>query len=146
MIVRAEETKKIFIDEIAILLIENPAVALTGCLLEALIEKKIRVIFCDSKRTPNAELVPYYNAYDCSRKIKAQINWDETVKGTVWADIVAEKIRKQSEFLGEFKKYDEASLLRSYLNQIEFKDASNREGHASMILRLFCWKTSLLRY
>ena len=35
MVVRAEETKKIFLDEIAILLIENPAVALTGCLLQA---------------------------------------------------------------------------------------------------------------
>ena len=62
MVVRGEE-KKIFVDEIAILLIENPAVSLTGCLLEALVEKKIRVIFCDAKRTPNAELVPYYNAY-----------------------------------------------------------------------------------
>ena len=54
MVVRAEETKKIFLDEIAILLIENPAVSLTGSLLEALCEKKIRVIFCDAKR--NAHL------------------------------------------------------------------------------------------
>ena len=66
MVVRGEETKKIFLDEIAVLLIENPAVALTGCLLEALVAKKIRVIFCDAKRSPNAELVPYYNAYDCT--------------------------------------------------------------------------------
>ena len=29
MVVRAEETKKIFLDEIAVLLIENPAVSLT---------------------------------------------------------------------------------------------------------------------
>jgi len=70
MVVRSEKTKKIFLDEIAILLIENPAVALTGCLLEALVEKKIRVIFCDAKRTPNAELVPHHNSYDTSRKIK----------------------------------------------------------------------------
>ncbi|MBQ3489791.1 MAG: hypothetical protein IJA86_04300 [Clostridia bacterium] len=40
MVVRAEETKKIFLDEIAILLIENPAVSLTGCLLEAFVEKR----------------------------------------------------------------------------------------------------------
>ena len=87
MVVRAEETKKIFVDEIAVLLIENPAVSMTGCLLEALIEKKVRVIFCDTKRTPNSELVPYYNSYDCSRKIKAQIAWTEDLKGAVWADI-----------------------------------------------------------
>lgn len=133
MVVRAEETKKIFVDEIAVLLIENPAVSMTGCLLEALVEKKIRVIFCDAKRTPNAELVPYYNSYDCSRKIKAQIAWSNDVKGAVWADIVAEKIRKQADFLEEIEKLNEAALLRSYLSQIEPHDSTNREGHAAKV-------------
>lgn len=133
MVVRAEETKKIFLDEIAVLLIENPAVALTGCLLEALVEKKIRVIFCDAKRTPNAELVPYYNSYDSSRKIKAQMHWNEDLKGAAWSDIVAEKIRKQADFLEELQKENEAILLRSYLSQIESHDATNREGHAAKV-------------
>ena len=31
MVVRGEETKRVFLDEIDILLIENPAVSLTGC-------------------------------------------------------------------------------------------------------------------
>ena len=133
MVVRAEETKKIFLDEIAVLLIENPAVSMTGCLLEALVEKKIRVIFCDARRTPNAELVPYYNSYDCSRKIKAQIAWSDDIKGAVWADIVAEKIRKQADFLEELESFNESSLLRSYLSQIEPHDATNREGHAAKV-------------
>ena len=133
MVVRSEETKKIFLDEIAVLLIENPAVSLTGCLLEALTEKKIRVIFCDVKRNPNAELVPYYNSYDCSRKIKAQIAWSDDIKGAVWSDIVAEKIRKQAEFLEELKNFKETTLLRSYLSQIESHDATNREGHAAKV-------------
>lgn len=133
MVIRAEEIKKVFLDEIAVLLIENPAVSLTGCLLEALVEKKIRVIFCDAKRTPNAELVPYYNSYDCSRKIKAQIAWTEDLKGAIWADIVAEKIRKQAGFLEELHKDSEASLLRSYLEQIEAHDVTNREGHAAKV-------------
>lgn len=40
MVVRSDETKRVFLDEIAVLIIENPAVAITGCLIEALIEKK----------------------------------------------------------------------------------------------------------
>lgn len=133
MVIRAEETKKIFIDEIAMLLIENPAVSMTGCLLEALTEKKIRVIFCDTKRNPNAELVPYYNSYDCSRKIKAQIAWRDDIKGIIWSDIIAEKIRKQADHLTQLKKDREAALLRSYLCQIEAHDATNREGHAAKV-------------
>lgn len=133
LVVRADETRKVFLDEISVLLIENPAVSLTGCLLEALVEKKIRVIFCDAKRTPNAELVPYYNSYDCSRKIKAQIAWNDDLKAAVWSDIVAEKIRKQADFLSELHKDAEAALLRSYLTQIEPRDATNREGHAAKV-------------
>lgn len=38
MVVRGEDTKRVFLDEMAVLMIENPAVSLTGCLLEALIE------------------------------------------------------------------------------------------------------------
>lgn len=133
MVVRTEEIKKIFLDEIVVLLIENPAVSLTGCLLEALVEKKIRVIFCDAKRNPSSELVPYYNSYDTSRKIKAQISLTEDIKGALWSDIVAEKIRKQADFLSELKKDNEAALLRSYLAQITWKDATNREGHAAKV-------------
>ena len=35
VVIRGEDTKRIFLDEIAILVVENPAVSLTGCLLEA---------------------------------------------------------------------------------------------------------------
>lgn len=133
MVVRSEETKKIFLDEIAILLIENPAVSLTGCLIEALTEKKIRVIFCDAKRTPMSELVPYYSCYDTSRKIRTQIQWSDDIKGAVWADIVSEKIRKQADFLFELGRHTEEQLLRSYLSEIECYDASNREGHAAKV-------------
>lgn len=133
MVVRAEETKKIFIDEIAVVLIENPAVSMTGCLLEALTEKKIRVIFCNAKRNPHAELVPYHNAYDGARKIRAQISWSTDIKGIVWADIVAEKIRKQADHLNRLKKDSEVALLRSYLCQIEPHDVTNREGHAAKV-------------
>ena len=131
MLVRAEETQRIYLDEIAILMIENPAVSLTGCLLEALIEKKVRVIFCDAKRSPTAELTPYYGAYDCSRKIRMQQEWNDDIRQTVWTDIISEKIRNQCRFLCELGKEKEASLLKSYIGQVEKYDATNREGHAA---------------
>lgn len=133
LVVRGEETKKVFIDEIAMLIIENTAVSLTGCLLEALVDKKVRVVFCDGKRSPYSELSPYYGSYDCSRKIKTQVGWDDFTKGTVWAEIVADKIRKQSEFLSEIGRTDEAALISSYISQIEKYDVTNREGHAAKV-------------
>lgn len=131
--VRKEDTKRILLDEIHTIIIENPAVSLTGCLVEALMTKKIKVIFCDSKRNPQSELVPYYGCHDCSRKIKNQIDWSEEIKGEIWTRIVKEKVRKQADFLKDLNKVEEESLLRSYIDEIEYRDVTNREGHAAKV-------------
>ncbi len=133
MVVRGEETKRVFLDEVCVIIIENPAVSLTGCLLSVLTEKKIKVIFCDEKRNPSSELVPFYGCYDCSSKIKHQIAWDDNIKGAVWTEIVSEKIRNQSRLLQEKGRLSEAGLLQSYLEQMEFADTTNREGHAAKV-------------
>ena len=133
MVVRGEEIMKVFLDEVAILLVENPAVALTGCLLEALTEKKIKVIFCDTKRSPVAELVPYHGSHDSSLKIRDQAAWTDECKALIWSEIVTEKIRKQANFLKELKKEREAALLDSYIGQVKLSDATNREGHAAKV-------------
>lgn len=52
MVVRGEETMRVFLDELAVVVIENCAVSMTGCLLAALTEKKVKVIFCDERRNP----------------------------------------------------------------------------------------------
>lgn len=133
MVVRGEEVSRVYLDEIAILLIENPAVAMTGCLLSELVERKIKVIFCDSKRTPQAELAPYYGCHDTARKIRMQMAWTEPIMGAVWGEIVAEKIRNQSVFLRELSHDREAEMLEGYVKQIGFQDATNREGHAAKV-------------
>lgn len=133
MVVRGEDTKKIFLDEIAVLMIENTAVSLTACLLEALVNKKIKVIFCDAKRNPHAELIPIYGSYDSTRKVRGQIKWTDDVKASVWTEIVSEKIRNQCSFLKEIGKTDASILLEEYLSELEFNDLTNREGHAAKV-------------
>lgn len=133
LVARGEEVKRIFLDEIALLLIENPAVAMTGCLLSALTEKKIKVIFCDQKHMPQSELVPVRGSFDSARKIKAQISWDEMVKGCVWGEIIRQKIYQQAAFLSQLGFERERGLLDCYMTQLEFQDATNREGHAAKV-------------
>ena len=133
LVIRGEDTKRIFLDEIAVLIIEDPAVAITGCLLSALSEKKIKTIFCDSRCNPYAELVPYHGSFDCSRKVKNQINWSRETKAAVWKSIIAEKIGKQAQHLGDVEKYKESKLLESYITEIEPGDITNREGHAAKV-------------
>lgn len=133
LVVRNVETKRILLDEIAILLLENPAISLTGFLIEALIEKKIKVIFCDSKRNPTAELIPHHGCHDSSAKLRMQMAWNEMARAVVWQDIVSEKIRKQADFLTETGHAKQAAMLMEYVSQVEIADVSNREGHAAKV-------------
>ncbi len=133
MVVRGLERKKVLLEEIAVLLIENPAVSITGILIEALTEKKVKVIFCDSKRNPTAELMPHHGSHDSASKIRTQIAWKKEIKDMIWRELVMEKIRKQAEFLEELKKEDQSKLLSDYIGEVELADASNREGHAAKV-------------
>ena len=133
LVVRGEDVKRIYLDEIGLLMIENPAVALTGCLLSALTEKKIKVVFCNSQHMPQSELIPVQGCFDSARKIKAQIGWDEMTKGVVWGEIIRQKIFQQSLFLSQLGFSREESMLNGYLSQLEFQDATNREGHAAKV-------------
>lgn len=132
MVVRSDVTTKIFIHEISILLIESTAVSMTSCLLSELTKQKVKVIFCDEKRNPHSELLPYYGSHDTSVKIRAQIQWNLDDKKNIWTAIIREKISKQAEFLENLKK-EEALLLREYISQIEYGDSTNREGHAAKV-------------
>lgn len=134
LVIRTEEAvRKIYLDELSVLIIEEPGISITGCLIAALNEKKIKVIFCDEKRSPTCELVSYYGSHDTADRIRKQIKWNDDVKAYMWTEIVAEKIRQQSAFLKETGKFDEAQLLDGYLLQMEIGDTTNREGHAAKV-------------
>lgn len=132
LVVRRDDIKKVYIDEISILIIENTAVSLTAALLSVLTKKKVKVIFCDEKRNPSSELIPYAGSHNSSLKIRNQIKWSDTIKEAVWTVIVADKIRKQAEFLQELHK-PQAELLLSYIQDIQVGDVTNREGHAAKV-------------
>lgn len=133
MVVRSSgETNQIFLRDIRMVLVESTAVSITAALLSELTRHKIKVVFCDEKRNPSSELMPYYGSHDCSGKLRTQIAWSDDVKKEVWTEIVTEKIRKQADYLRE-RKLPEADMLTQYISEIELGDASNREGHAAKV-------------
>lgn len=128
----AESTTKIHLSEISVLMIESTAVSLTASLLCELSKRKIKVIFCDEKRSPQSELVSYNDGCDTSLKLKKQIAWTEDFKKAVWTEIVREKILMQANLLYEMEK-EECDMLYRYIDEICFGDSTNREGHAAKV-------------
>lgn len=132
LVIRNEKITKIHLSEIYTLIIESTAVSLTAALLNEMIKRKIKIIFCDEKRNPNAELLPYYGSHDTSSKIRSQLKWKKEYMWELWQEIVKEKIRNQRNNL---KKWDclNWELLDEYILQVELNDVTNREGHAAKV-------------
>ena len=133
LVVRGDNTTKVHISEIAILLVESTEVSLTVALLSELTKRKVKVIFCDEKRNPSSELVSYYGSHDTSSKVRQQIKWDDRIKGAVWTEIVTEKIRKQKETLEKYNNTKAVEMLSEYISEVEYNDVTNREGHAAKV-------------
>lgn len=132
MVVRQQSTNRIHLSEVGMLIIETTSVSITAALLCELTKKKIKVVFCDEKRNPSSELMPYYGSHDTSSKIRTQIAWTDSIKKSVWTVIVTEKIRKQAEHL-ESKSLSGYEDLYDYMREIVFGDETNREGHAARV-------------
>lgn len=132
LVVRGEKTTKVHLNEIGTLIIESTAVSMTSYLICELIKNKVKVIFCDDKRNPSSELVPYYGSHDTSAKLRKQIEWTKDEKAHIWTEIVSEKIRQQAMILQKYGK-KESDMLLQYMGDVEFGDITNREGHAAKV-------------
>ncbi len=124
---------KVLLDEIRMIIINSTQVSITTSLICMLSEKKIKLIFCDEKKNPSCEMVPYQNNFYSFRKIKEQIKFFNEGRNNFWRLIVIEKINNQSRNLQLVGKQKEYELLQSYMNEVKDGDESNREGHSAKV-------------
>lgn len=131
LIVRNEEVLMIHLSEINTIIIDSTAVTITSYLISELLNKKIKIIFCDDKRNPIGEIVSYYGCHNSSQKIYKQIEWNDYAK-LVWTYIIKDKIVKQADLLKIFN-LDEYKKLYKYVDELKLFDETNREGHAAKV-------------
>lgn len=127
-----DEVKRVHLSEIGVLILESTAVSITSYLLCELIQRKVKVIFCDHERNPCGELVPTYGCHDSSAKIRQQLKWTEGIRQQVWTEIVREKLWRQRAHLRR-RGLPQADRITMYLEQIQWNDSTNREGHAAKV-------------
>lgn len=132
LVVRSEELKMIHLSEINTIIVENGMVSITSYLINELADRKIKIIFCDEKHNPSCELMPYYGAFNTSKKILNQTKWEQERKDEAWREIVKYKIHNQAMLLKKLEIKEYTKLLE-YEKQVEIADKTNREGHAAKV-------------
>lgn len=130
---KGNEELKVLLDEIKTIIVNSTQVSITTSLLAECLDKKIKIIFTDSRHNPTGELVPYQNNFYSYKKIKEQMSFDQESKDILWQYITKEKILNQAKNL-KFAGKDEAYVkLISYIDEVEIGDISHREGHAAKV-------------
>ncbi len=132
LLIRNEKLEMIHLSEINTIVIDTTQVSITSYLLTELMNNKIKIIFCDEKRSPIGEMVPYYGAHNTSKKILLQIKWDKNITDLVWANIVKCKIYNQATLLKK-ENIENALKIASYIDEVKEADSTNREGHAAKV-------------
>ena len=127
-----DEMRRVHISEIAVLMLESTAISITAYAMNELIQHKVKVIFCDEKRNPSAEVLPCHGSCDTSARIRSQIRWKDETKQRVWTEIIRKKIEGQRDVLKKLK-LSQANMLDGYLSELAFNDDTNREGHAAKV-------------
>lgn len=123
------EIRKVPVEDIGIVVVENQRAAFTIPVLNALSDNNAAVVFCNERMMPNSVLLPFEGNTVQSETYKFQMEASEPLKKQIWKQIVEAKIRNQAAVLDEQGK--DGSVLKSFYSNVKSGDADNREGLAA---------------
>ena len=119
------------IEDIGVVIIDNPAVSITIPLLNDLADNNVIVIICNSKGVPSSTLLSFGTNHYQGEILQSQINITEPLKKGLWKQIVESKIKNQAALLNKLGK--RGDKLKPYYNNVKSGDTDNREGIAARI-------------
>ncbi len=125
------------IEDIGVIIIDNPMVTLTIPLLNSLSEQNVAVIFCNQKGMPVSMLQNLDTNNTQGLTLRNQLSATEPLKKKLWKQIIEAKIRNQAALLNVYGR--DGNILKPLYMNVKSGDADNREGAAARIYwtRLF---------
>lgn len=127
-----QEDRTVPIEDIGIVVLENPAITLGLALIQRLVENNVAVIFCDPKHMPGAMLLPADANHVHAEVLRLQIEAKLPPLKRLWQQTVQAKIRNQADLLRR-RNPDAAAQLDRLAGEVRSDDADNREGVAARL-------------
>ncbi|MBR1964377.1 MAG: type II CRISPR-associated endonuclease Cas1 [Muribaculaceae bacterium] len=123
--------KQVPIEDIGFVIIEHQQTMITIPAMNALSDNNVSLVFCGQNMMPRSMLM---NLDTCSvqgERYRAQIEASVPTKKQLWQQIVAAKIRNQSQLL--YKLGKNGQKLAQLCTNVKSGDVDNREGLAAKI-------------
>jgi CRISPR-associated protein Cas1 len=142
-----DKQARVPIEDINVLVLDNPQVMLTSMLLSALMEAQVAVISVSSNHIPNGVMIPYLPHSRGNRVINAQINMTLPLRKRLWLQLLQEKIHNQAAVLAYFSdhsKVNDVVLTRKVVARLgefastlnkphQYDEANTTEAHAAQL-------------
>ena len=133
VVVQNEEEIKIPLEDIAVLLIDNPQVTLSSQLLSACASQQVTLITVGADHHPNGVLLPFIPHSRALKVIHRQINMGKPHAKRLWQQLVIQKIINQAHTLQQSNQTVQAKRLRSIAVEVKSGDSENLESIASQV-------------
>ncbi len=125
-------TVGVSIEDLDLVVIEVPAVAVTGAALAALAESGVPAMVCDAGHRPVGWLHPVgAREHVVGARAPKQASMPQRTRDRLWADIVRAKIARQADLLDEAGGH--AARLRQLVRSVRPDDPANIEATAARI-------------
>ncbi|MCL2522104.1 MAG: type II CRISPR-associated endonuclease Cas1 [Erysipelotrichales bacterium] len=144
---RGEETLSIPIEDISIILVEDPYSNFSSRVLTELSKHGVILLFCDNSYMPTSFVLPYNQSYNQSKILRAQICFSKQIKAELWQKIIKQKINNQESVI-RYCNNDDYTIqyLSRYKNEVEINDTKNLEGIASKMFFSALYGDDFIRF
>lgn len=132
-----DETKRqhtVPVEDLGVVVLENPQITITSSVLEALMEQKVAVLTCNNQYLPSGMFLPLDGHSEQTERIRTQFNASQPLKKQLWQQTVRAKIQNQAMVLNQFGS--ESKRLFKLQNEVLSGDSGNCEAIAAA----FYWK------
>ena len=117
------------IEDIGIVILENPQITISHTLLASLIENNVAVVTSDSKYRPNGLFLNLDGNTLQSEKFNAQINASEPLKKQLWQQTITAKIKNQAALLAN--RDVAVRNMMTWARKVRSGDPDNYEARAA---------------
>lgn len=122
--------KKIPIEDIGVMVLDNKQITITQGALEALLDNNVAVITCDDHRMPLGLMLPLVGNTIQTERFSHQIEASLPLKKQLWQQTIQAKIQNQSSVLYH-KRGMECGNMEAWAKQVKSGDTDNLEGRAA---------------
>jgi CRISP-associated protein Cas1 len=129
MLPEKDRTITIPIEDIGIIVLENPQITITHQLISALLENNVAMITCDHRHMPSGLLLPLEGNTTQSERFTDQINASEPLRKQLWQQTIRQKILNQAAVLKQEGRKTEN--MKYWADQVKSGDTENHEGRAA---------------